>query len=315
MINSGNKYHEFAYSVSQVNEWAKKNPKQMITQIEKTYREDIAEIAQKVMEEGDVKVIMLAGPSSSGKTTTAYFLRDEMKKQGGGATIISLDDFYLGRGKAPRLQNGQFDYEALEALDVTQLRECLTSLIQNRMCKKPTFDFVSGNPFPEKEEVRLGEHDIAILEGIHALNPAITGHMPKSGLLRLYISVKEGISKEGGGWALSPQSIRFVRRLVRDFYHRGDLPGRTVSTWEQVCRGEALYIQPYKHTSDITINSLHVYEPCVMRNCALMLLDQIPEDHPSYDFVERVTESLRRFVPLSEELVPPDSMLREFLAK
>lgn len=167
-------------------------------------------------------------------------------------------------------------------------------------------------PRQKKEIVELGEHDIAIVEGIHALNPVVIGHLPGEKLVKAYISVKQGISSDTGT-VLSPQGIRFVRRLVRDYNFRGSDAERTISMWSGVCRGENLYIRPFKGTSDITINSIHIYEPCVLRDTALSLLGEVKPQSDNFAFAQELTACLRQFYPINPVLVPQSSLLREFM--
>lgn len=313
MILFGNSYHKFSYHLEQINQKASQTPQNFVSQMETAYQDSIKEVAAELLTpKNSCKVVMLAGPSGSGKTTTAHLLRDQLKQMGADTTIISLDDFYQGRDRAPRLPNGEFDYEAVEALDIPQIHKCLLGLLEHGFCEKPNFDFVEGRPTEHRTKVVLGEHDIAIVEGIHALNPVMTKNLPTKGLLKIYLSVKQGIEWDQGE-LLTPRDIRFIRRLVRDYNYRGVQPDQMISMWENVCRGESLYIQPYKHSSDYTINSIHIYEPCIMRGTAIPLLKEISGEDPQYPFAQRLISCLERFTPIASELVPKGSLLREFI--
>ncbi|MCI9273122.1 MAG: nucleoside kinase [Clostridiales bacterium] len=313
MIRSGNSYHKFSHQLEQINALALQTPQEFVSQMESAYQDSIQELAAQLLEpENHCKVVMLAGPSGSGKTTTAHLLRDQLKKMGAGTTILSLDDFYQGRDMAPRLPNGEFDYEAVEALDIPQIHSCLLGLLEHGFCEKPNFDFVEGRPTEHRTKVVLSEHDIAIVEGIHALNPVMTKNMSTKGLRKIYLSVKQGIACEQGE-LLTPSDIRFIRRLVRDYKYRGVQPHEMIAMWENVCRGENLYIKPYRHTSNYTINSIHIYEACVMRDIAIPLLQEISKEDPQYLFAKRLISCLERFTPISSNLVPKGSLLREFI--
>ena len=313
MINLGSSYHKFTFHLDQINQAAKDMPLQLINQMEAAFQSNISSIADEILlPESNCKVIMLSGPSSSGKTTTAHKLMAELKKRGAGTTVISLDDFYLGREKAPLLPDGKRDYEAVEALNLAKIQECLLSLMKYGFCDKPNFDFPNNRPHSYTTRVELGEHDVAIVEGIHALNPIITDHLPCDNLIKLYISVKQGI-KDDEGTVLSPREIRFLRRMVRDYRYRGVQPERTFSMWSGVCRGEDLYIRPFQKTSDITINSIHMYEPCVLCHDALPLLKSIQAESEHFMFASGLIKSLQRFYPIDNSLVPRDSLLREFI--
>lgn len=312
MNNFANGYVKYTNRLEQINKAAKDDPCNLVEQIEKAFRQSIEDIAQRIICAGHYKVIMLSGPSSSSKTTTAEILTGFLKQLGMDSVTISLDDFYRGAGKAPRLPNGQYDYESIEALDVGQIETCLLNLMEHSACDMPVFNFHTKEPFPHKRHVELLSNQVAIVEGIHALNPAVTNHLPEDRLLKMYISVKQGI-KDTTAEVLSPQDIRLVRRIVRDYNFRGTMPDVTLDMWQHVCEGEERYIKPFKHTSDITINSIHIYEPCVLQNTAVPLLKMIGEDNPFYDDACRLIESLSLFCPIPERMVPKNSVLREFI--
>lgn len=222
-------------SFKQINEAALNYPKEFVEQVEFFYKNTISEIAREIKSlKSGCKVVMISGPSSSGKTTTSNMIINELKKIGFGSTIISLDDFFRGTAGTPVLPNGDYDYENINALNIPQLQDCLLSLIKNGYCEKPIFDFVNSRPSDYKQEVRLQKDEIAIVEGIHALNPLILKQVPNDNILKLYISVKQGISTDDE-LLLSPREVRFLRRLVRDFRFRGSPPAQTASMWKGVC--------------------------------------------------------------------------------
>lgn len=314
MRNFSNSYNKFVFGLEQINEAAAKYPKEFVDSMEMMFKKEISDLASFVLKpENKCKILMLAGPSSSGKTTTAYKLRDELIKRGRRTIIISLDDFYLGKGKAPILLDGKHDYEAVEALDVQAVKDCLFSLMQNRFCDAPKFDFKTKSPFKDKMHIELGEDDIVIIEGLHALNPIFTSSFPKKeGILKAYISVKQGI-KDYNGVVFSRRDVRLVRRLARDYRSRGADAEDTLSMWDSVARGEFLYIHPFKRTSDVTVNSIHIYEPCVLCHQAMPLLRSINKDSVYFKFSRRILSSIERFYPIDIELVPTDSLIREFI--
>lgn len=258
------------------------------------------------------RVLMLAGPSGSGKTTTAYKIREELEKRGSRTVIISLDDFYLGGNKAPLTQDGQYDYEAVEALDIATVKECLKGLMDSGECFAPKFNFKTKKPEIKREHIKLYKDDIAIVEGIHGLNPIFTRALPQEGLLKAYISVKQGI-KDFNGPVLTRRDIRFVRRLVRDLHSRETDAEETLSMWDNVGRGELLYIHPFKRTSDITINSIHMYEPCVLCDAAAKMLRTVKNDSQYFKFASHVLSSVEKFYPIDEKYVPKNSLIREFI--
>ncbi|HEX3038312.1 MAG TPA: nucleoside kinase [Oscillospiraceae bacterium] len=313
MTNFANNYVKYVNHLEQINEAAIKEPNDMVLQIEQAFHDNLSIIAEHISRDSTkYKVAMLSGPSSSGKTTTAHILMDLLKQRGVNAVIISLDDFYRGEANAPVLKNGQHDYESVDALNIPLLEQCLLDLMQKNECDMPIFDFEVRQPSPNTRHVQLKEHDIAIVEGIHALNPIISQHLPKEKLLKLYISVKQGI-KDSNGEILSPSDIRLVRRLVRDHKFRGTTPERTINMWKTVMDGENKYIRPYKMTSDITINSILIYEPCVLRKDAISLLQAIADDNPNINKVKKLMHSLERFASIDSDLIPKNSIEREFI--
>lgn len=313
MINFANSYHKYVNRFHEINEAAREAPEELIRQVEGAYLSAVKEVARDVFSlKNNCKVIMLAGPSGSGKTTTARILAELLKEKGVSAIQISLDDFFMGDGKAPILDSGEYDYEDIRALNLEQVENCLLDLSNRGYCKKPTFDFEKKQPMPDVTEIQLPPGGIAIVEGIHALNPLVNAHLPEDKILKMYVSVKQGI-KDRDEIILSPRNLRLVRRLVRDYHFRATDPEKTLKSWGSVCRGENLFIQPYKRTSDITVNSIHIYEPCVLCHDALMLLDFITPNSDFYETAMELKWQLNRFVQINTELVPKDSLLREFL--
>ncbi len=316
MKNTGGQdwtYNQYENDLERINYEAEHSAPSFIARTEATFHRDIRNIAERIASSQDLcKVIMLAGPSSSGKTTTAHILLDALRECGIGSQVISLDHFYKGESDAPLLKNGQHDYESVEALNVPLLERCLLDLMEKNACEMPVFDFENHIPFSYTRSVRLGQRDIAVVEGIHALNPAISQHLPEEGVLKIYISVKQGLD-ERGTLLLSPNQVRLIRRLVRDSLFRNNPPERTLNMWGTVMDGEYKYIKPYRGEADVTINSLHCYEPCVMRAEAIPLLEKVDPSEPYGALAQELAQRLGRFMPISKALVPETSLLREFI--
>lgn len=308
-----NSYVKYVDHLEQINEAAKTDPVGMIEQIESAYRRYLGSIVNTITENPERnKIILLAGPSSSGKTTTMEVMKEMLQSRGIRCATISLDDFYRGESNAPLLENGDHDYESVDALDVPVLESCMMNLIESGRCEVPVFDFSVHMPTGQTKPVELSENGVAIFEGIHALNPRISAHLPQERLLKLYISVKQDI-KDSAGVVLTHNDLRFIRRVVRDYSFRGAGPERTLSMWQNVLDGENNYIRPFKSVSNITINSIHMYEPCILRRKAIPLLREISPEHPSYHYISYLLTQLERFVPMDESLVPEKSILREFI--
>ena len=313
MRNFNNSYNVFVFSLEQINEAAAKYPKEFVMSMEDKYKEEISSVVDSILsKEYDCKVVMLAGPSGSGKTTTAHMIKNELIRRGKESALISLDDFYKGNRDTPLTEDGKFDYESIDALDVSQIKEVIHSLINTGSCLVPKYNFSNKSPEKEKREINLSKDGIAIIEGIHALNPILTRNLPENKLLKIYISVKQGIV-DYNGQVFERKDIRFIRRLIRDYNHRGTDAKETFEMWDNVCRGEFLYIDPFKRTSDITINSIHIYEPCILTHTGLSLLNSIEEDSPYFYFSRRILSGLQRFYPINPRIVPKTSLIREFI--
>lgn len=312
MTNFSNCYQRFVITSEQINNEVETDPKTFIDVVEEAYHHSVRKVAKQVVESGNCKIIMLAGPSSSGKTTTAKMLQDAINALGMHTVMISMDDFYLGDARLPIGPNGKRDYENVNALDIELLKKCLRGLINDGHCMMPRFNFNAGAPFDELVSVDLPEGSVAIIEGIHALNPIFTEEFHGHGLMKLYVSVKQGITSENGD-VLSASEVRFIRRLVRDFYTRNSSAERTLSMWDDVCDGEQKYIMPFKRTSDFTINTIHVYEPCIIGYMALPILSTVEPSSTYYPFAQKMIHAIEQFSQLSDELVPKTSLIREFI--
>ena len=304
---------EYPNELSRINVAATTMPEAFVTKTEEAYRQNILDIAKNILEEDSgCKLVMLFGPSSSGKTTTTHLLEKAFHEIGIGSTIISLDDFYRGEHQAPLLPNGQRDYECVDALNVYEIEKCLLSLVETNRCDMPVFNFEIHMPYPHKRHVVLKEHDIAIVEGIHAINPIVTNQLPAEKIKKIYISVKQGIMN-GKTELFTANGMRLVRRIVRDYNFRGTKPERTLNMWPMVMEGERKYIKPFRSEVDYTINSLHLYETCVLKNQAIPLLQTVSEKSEQFVLAQRLINSLKEFEPISSDIVPKKSIIREFI--
>ena len=277
------------------------------------YRASVEEVCARLNDQNvRRRVLLLAGPSSSGKTTTANLLCDGLRRVGMDAFVVSLDDFYRGRGLAPQLPDGSFDYESPEALDLPQLAACIRSLLEEGRAAIPQYDFKAGAPKAEKTELVLTQRAVVIFEGIHALCPALTERLPTKHVKKLFIHTRSRFY-DGEEMLLSRRETRLVRRMVRDEKHRGTNAAQTLSMWSQVMQGEDRYLFPYAEAVDMTIDTTHAFEPGMLAVQALPLLRAIPADHPQYAVAQHLIHALDGFVRLSHTLLPPDCILREFL--
>ncbi len=300
-------------SLEAINRAAEEDPRRFVLRAEQAFRDAVEELARRIAgQEPPCRLVMLAGPTSSGKTTTARLLTGALNRLGVGSVGVSLDDFFLGGDIAPLLPDGGRDYESLEAIDVADIRRCLAGLVEDGRCSMPVYDFRRHTPFPYRREVRLRGRDVAVVEGIHALDPALTEGLPELDAHRVYISVTQGVSA-GAERLFGPDDVRLVRRLVRDRNFRGTPPEKTLRMWDNVMAGERRYIQPFLRDADSAVDSFHAYELCVLREQALPLLHTVPAESPRRAYADRLAEGLGRVRPVDAGLVPRDSVIREFI--
>ena len=305
--------HKRILTLQEINRRAVQDPKGFVEEEEHRYATEVTELSKLLVEDMDDRcLIMLAGPSSSGKTTTAGMLCSELQRNGVDAHVISLDDFYRGRRQAPQLADGSYDYEALEALNLEQLRCCMKELLQDGISQIPVFDFLTGSPAEQKRELRIGHNSAVIFEGIHALNPIFEQHLPQENLYKVFINTMTAIY-DGEMKLLARRQLRLVRRLLRDARFRNSPPDNTLQMWQQVVRGENLYMFPYVDTVDYAIDTTHAYEPCVFTKELLSLLGELPKNDPFIATAEQLQSAIHQFEPLPTSLVTCHSMLREFI--
>lgn len=260
----------------------------------------------------NLKVLTIAGPTSSGKTTIALKLSRELSKLGITAKIISMDNFYRGVHDMERKADGKPNFEVLEAIDVDLLIKCIHEAIKYNKTKLPCFNFVKGAREEELIDFELGEHEIMIIEGIHGLNPKIVDNFPKENFKSIYITIGEKVYLPND-ITFSKRDIRLLRRLVRDYKYRGASPELTFSLWETVRESESLYIFPYEPNADIKINSLYRYELSVIRQQAETLLSGISQGSPYYARASELMNKLSHVPYIDESLVPESSLVREFI--
>ena len=280
---------------------------------EDRYNGIINGIATKLKESGKTEIVMLSGPSSAGKTTTAKRLKESLEALGVGSIAVSLDDFYLNNCDAPRFPDGTPDFETVYALDIPFFKSTMNEMLSCGKGHLPEFDFVSGKRKEQLKEVSVKDSDVIIVEGLHALNPLITAGLPKERLFKIYINVSSRIYDEKGDIVLNKRNMRFIRRIVRDSNFRGNSVEKTFGMWLNVCHGEDIYLFPYRDNADIKINTVHLYETCLLKNDAERLLSQVEKSSPFYRDSQRLLKSLCRFPSIDSELVPETSLLREFI--
>lgn len=299
--------------IEYINELARDNPQALVARAELRYRNIVNNIAERALDEPGRKIVMLSGPSSSGKTTTARRLADTFTSLGMDTHVISLDDFYLNREQIPGYAEGNPDYETVEALDLPYLSQTLQSLMSGAETDMPSFDFTVGRRSDKYNKLTLDKNDAVIVEGLHALNPIIASGLDTHRVMKIYINVSSRIYDSKGKIILNRRNLRFVRRMIRDYNFRASSVNNTFQLWDNVLRGEELYLFPYKDFADFRINSIHLCEPCLFRDTAIDLLESAELDDEFQSDARRLINSLKKFQSLSSELVPKDSLLREFI--
>lgn len=296
-----------------INDLALNNPKELVSRAEGHYEGELAEIAARIADDDDIKIVALAGPSASGKTTTAHILCEKLRSLGEEIEIISLDDFYLPVDKLPVSEDGTKDIESVNALDIKLLNKCFSEIIETGRTVLPKFNFSEKKRILEARSIDVSGKGIAIVEGLHALNPLITDLVPRKNIFKAYISVNRGIENGDGSKLLSSKQIRLIRRVLRDRTFRGTPVNETLSLWQGVVEGEEKYLYCFKDSADAQIKTLHIYEPCLYRNEFLKLTDEVKEGTPFKDYFLKTAKAIEQFVPIDISLLPPDSLITEFV--
>ena len=298
-------------TLNELNSMARLDVEKMIKEAEEVYEAKVLRGANRITEDKHIKLILLAGPSASGKTTTANLIRDAVRAQGEDATVISLDDFYRNHDdpEYPRLENGERDYECPESLDLRKLSQELAHIVNNEEFEIPKYDFKVGKCVSTNKHPPLG-HGCVIIEGLHALNPKISSNLPKDKILKLFVSVSTNVNHNGER-ILSGRKLRFIRRLVRDSIYRGASVERTLAMWVGVLAAEDIYLYPYKTTADIAFNTFHTFELGVMKGFAEQL---IPKSLAVRDeYLGIVLNAVGRAEPIDHHKIPQSSLIREFI--
>ena len=288
---------------------------ELIKIAEAFHENKLAQVAGCVAEanrERGVRLVLISGPSSSGKTTFAKRLGVQLRVLGLNPVLISLDDYFVDREKTPRDENGEYDYEALEAINLEQFNDHLKRLERGESVDIPRYDFISGTRQWHDNPLQLDERSVLIVEGIHGLNPALTPGVPESRKFKIYVSCFTSVALDNVS-RIATSDNRLLRRLTRDYRTRGNDALSTLARWESVRRGEEKHIFPYQENADVMFNSSLFYEISVLRRFAEPILREVPDTVPEYGEAKRMLKFLDNFIPISPEEIPPTSLLREFI--
>ena len=262
--------------------------------------------------QGNARIVLIAGPSSSGKTTSSRRLAIQLMINRIIPKVISLDNYFVDREATPVDENGDYDYESLYALDLELFNNDLRRLIAGEEVEMPTYDFASGRRVFKGDKMRLGPNNVLLIEGIHGLNPELTAQIPEEQKFRLYVSALTTLTIDDHNWVPTTDN-RLLRRIIRDHKYRGTDALKTIARWPSVRRGEEKWIFPFQENADATFNSSLLFELGVMKDYAVPLLRKVPRNTPEFAEAVRLLTFLGYFLPISESQIPSTSLLREFL--
>ncbi len=273
----------------------------------------IAQIADMIAcSEDDKRLVLISGPSSSGKTTFAERLSIQLRVNGLKPLTISLDNYFVDREHTPKDENGEFDFEALEAIDVKLFNQHLIELIKGGEVEIPVFNFPNGRRDPVGKKMRLNRDNILVIEGIHGLNEKLTGDIPKKSKFKIYVSALTSMNIDDHN-RIPSTDTRIIRRIVRDYQFRGTNALNTIKRWPSVRRGEERNIFPFQERADIMFNSSHIVELGVLKSFAEPLLAEIDANQPEYSEAKRLLGFLSYFLPIENREIPLNSIIREFI--
>lgn len=279
---------------------------------EALHEKKVANIADDVKSRNNVKLILISGPSSSGKTTFSKRISVQLMVSGLKPQIISLDNYFVDREKTPKDENGDYDFESLEAMDLPFFKEQLKELFDGKEIELPSFNFEDGKRYFKGNKLKLENDTILIMEGIHALNPELTCDISSELIYKIYVSALTTISIDEHNW-IPTGDTRLLRRIIRDFRYRGYSARETIARYPSVQRGEEKWIFPYQENADVMFNSALIFELSVLKRYAEPILEQVPKYCDEYTEAHRLIKFLKFFVPILDREIPPTSLLREFV--
>ncbi len=302
--------------VAELNEYVEAGgSRDLINVAEALHEKALARISDEITARycnGGARIVLISGPSSSGKTTTTKRLAIQLMTNLLKPKLISLDDYFVNRDRTPRDETGDYDYESLYALDLAQFNADLSAILEGEEVELPTYNFERGQREYRGNRIKLEEGSILLIEGIHGLNPELTSLIPEEMKFRIYVSALTTLSIDDHNWVPSSDT-RLIRRIIRDRKYRGTGAEETIRRWPSVRRGEEKWIFPYQENADAMFNSSFIFELAVMKDAAEAALRSVPSDVPEYAEAYRLRKFLSYFVPVSPDYLPSTSLLREFL--
>lgn len=298
--------------ITKINEWARSDCQGLIAHAEAQYNSELQRAMETILNNEGRAILLVSGPSGSTKTTTSHKLSQGLMEQGIHTAVVSLDNFFVNRSDLPLLENGETDFESVNTLDAKTLWRCFDELLTKRESKLPIFDFSAGARSDKTSHIKLHEKSVIITEGIHALNPELLKGLDKSSYLKLYISPHSDYMKDGE-MVLSSRNTRLIRRMVRDYFYRGNSIKNTLLMWNNVVKSEVQNIIPFRESADIKIDSTVCYEPCLYHKYSQIFT---PDDEMTQTQSTRILELfkiLSDFEEISLDQIPKTSVLWEFL--
>lgn len=324
-------YKKRELNLVKINTQSKENLDLLITKDENYYNNQINDIVKEVTSpKSKIKILLVSGPSSAGKTTSSSIISSALEKKGYNSIVISLDNFYINRLDTPKLEDGSYDYENITTLDLKYLNKFINSLLKNNFAKMPIFNFFTGKREKKFIDININEKSMIILEGLHALNPNLI-EKHEHEIYKIYINMNANYTFENS--ILVPaKDIRLIRRITRDYYTRGYSAFETISTWKNVCDGEDLWIKPFKLSSNYIVDSSHEYELLLYskytapllkgliskNNVSKLLKDKSLNKKIVMESIKKAKYlyfSLKKAIPIIKKKVPKDSLLQEFIGK
>lgn len=300
--------------VGSLNNYIKNNDIKYIIDTSEAYFENqISDIANNILNDDDINLIQIAGPSSSGKTTSAYRLSVQLGVRGKRPILISTDDYFVNREDTPVNEDGEKDYEMLEAIDLAKFNDDIMSLLEGKEIELPKFNFITGKREKSGNVIKLGKENILVIEGLHCLNPKLTKLVPEKNKYKIYISALTQLNIDDHN-RISTSNVRLLRRMIRDSKFRGNSMETTLEEWPKVRRGEEKYIFPYQDLADVAIDSSLIYELSILKKHAFELFKNYGKTEKHYKEVKKLKSFLKYFYIIEDEsLVPNNSILREII--
>lgn len=298
--------------IDEVKQALQRDPNDRIFQAEEHYHRKIKRAAEQIISEHR-RIILLTGPSSSGKTTTSKLLQTEISARGYQVHRISLDNFYRPHEELPRWNDGYINYESIDGLDIPYFNQLVSQLRQTGSADFPIFDFGISARSEKTFTVTMDEETFIIFEGIHALNPRLSEQFDPARIMKIYVSVHSDFIDQADRVLLGGRELRLLRRMLRDNVQRNATPVKTLELWDYVLRGEEEYIKPFKGYADFHINSTHAYEPFVYRDDTELELEPFTDDRKYGEVIRALLGKIKAFPAISKTLIPKDSLLKEFI--